>query len=585
MLLHGIFYGFYVLRPEQSTDVVPPYEVDNYAREAIDLDALRKKIAAELQQGIIRQLPHRPDHITALFTKHEADKIRPLKDYSAPKGDSVNSYADARKFSMMSLEDAYALLKPAAYMAKVDISDAFRTVGVHPKHRRLLAFKMRDPLTGQDSYYEEARFPMGLKNSPEIFCRLSQAVRAMMAARGIRGVVVYVDDFLIVADTQRECQLALDILLELLQSLGFTISEKKTVLPTQSLTFLGLQLDTNCDGAGGMRVTVPADKMRKARDLAIQLSKQHTVTAAELQHALGYFNHLAQAIFSARVYLRRLIAVLHSAADDNAIPVTNDMRLDLEWWATQAATHNGTAVILHRPVMTSGFFATDASDWGMGGVLGDREFSVSWDKLDEAIHLHIPVRLRKYVKPKARPARDAPSRWWIDYREQFAMFYALLLWNDELRGKHATLHCDNTVAQFTLNKGSATAMPMHALIRRMYAYLAAENIRVRVVRISSEANLLADALSRKQYGLYQSARAAFRPPPAPEAWEPRVFRDRPLMEQAALQWVQQDTTPTTQSPSLPQGGDTEGMDDVLLMIADCPGHDSTEYMALHMALV
>jgi hypothetical protein len=234
--------------------------------------------------------------------------------------------------------------------------------------------------------------------------------------------------------------------------------------------------------------------------------------------------------------------------------------------------------------MARGFFATDASDWGMGGVLGDREFSVSWDELDVAIHTHIPVRLRKYVRPRVRPAKDAPSRWWIDYREQFAMFYALLLWNDVLQDKHATLHCDNTVAQFTLNKGSATALPMHALLRRMYAYLAAENIRVRVVRITSEANLLADALSRKQFALYDAARAAYVPPAAPDAWEPRVFRDRPLMEQAALEWVQQDTTPTTQSPSPFAEEDTEGMDDVLLMTADCQEHDSTEYMALHMEL-
>jgi hypothetical protein len=160
------------------------------------------------------------------------------------------------------------------------------------------------------------------------------------------------------------------------------------------------------------------------------------------------------------------------------------------------------------------------------------------------------------------------------------MFYALLLWNSELRGKHATLHCDNTVAQFTLNKGSATALPMHALIRRMYAYLASEHIRVRVVRITSAANILADALSRKRPDEYEAARANHVPPQAPDAWEPRTFRDRPLMEQAARRWLQ--NSDTAAAPAQADG--VEDGDDVLLMIEPCPEHDSTEYMLLHAAL-
>jgi hypothetical protein len=55
-------------------------------------------VGAELQSGIIQELQAKPAHLTALFTKREADKIRPLKDYSAPKGAAVNDYADANRF-------------------------------------------------------------------------------------------------------------------------------------------------------------------------------------------------------------------------------------------------------------------------------------------------------------------------------------------------------------------------------------------------------------------------------------------------------------------------------------------------------
>ena len=44
LLLHGIHYGFYVLKPHQAVTDVPPLEVDNYAHDPIDVNALHAKI-------------------------------------------------------------------------------------------------------------------------------------------------------------------------------------------------------------------------------------------------------------------------------------------------------------------------------------------------------------------------------------------------------------------------------------------------------------------------------------------------------------------------------------------------------------
>lgn len=579
LLLHGIHYGFYVMAPNMTAADIPPFEVDNYARTPGEQDALRVKIAAELEAGLLQELHHPPRHSTALFTKQEADKVRPLRDYSAPKGNSINDHADAGAFKMMSLEDGYALMKPGCWMAKADVEAAFRTVGVHHKHWDVLAFQ-HDDKAGVRRYYRDTRFPFGLKCSPEVFCRLSQAVRAMMAAMGIPAIVVYVDDFLVVADTEIACQAALDALLSLLEELGFTASPKKTVLPSQRLTFLGLLLESNCDGQGRMQVTVPHDKLVKARELAIGLCNRHTISCTELQRALGYFNHLAQAVFSARVYLRRLIEALRQATMPTML-VTPDMRYDLMWWANHAKAHNGKAVLMHKPRMQCGFFATDASDWGMGGVLGDKWFSVAWAELPGAISQLIPRDLRKYLKVKYRPDPAKPGTWWIDYREQFAMFFALLMWRDELTGRHAALHCDNVVAEHTLNKGSAFNLMMHALIRRMYRYMAAENVRVRVFRITTHANILADALSRGDMHAYLQAAASWTVPSPAEVWEARVFRNPPLLEQAAVRFREgrekesdkQDTVGTCDATH----------NEILLMHTEVPSTDSDEYHTLFNA--
>ena len=90
----------------------------------------------------------------------------------------------------------------------------------------------------------DTRLSFGGRRSPEIFHRLTQAVKRMMSRKGYNAVVVYVDDFLIIGESREACQLqaAFDTLLALLQNLG--ISWHKVVLPTQRLVLLGILLDT-----------------------------------------------------------------------------------------------------------------------------------------------------------------------------------------------------------------------------------------------------------------------------------------------------------------------------------------------------
>ena len=48
----------------------------------------------------------------------------------------------------------------------------------------------------------------GASKSPEVFHRLTQAVTRMMARREFRTILAYLDDFLIIGDTNHECELA-----------------------------------------------------------------------------------------------------------------------------------------------------------------------------------------------------------------------------------------------------------------------------------------------------------------------------------------------------------------------------------------
>jgi len=165
-------------------------------------------------------------------------------------------------FIMMGHNDACALLTPKAFMAKLDIASAFRTVGVHPDHWELLGHKWL--LKGQIRFIINTRLPFGLACSPEIFCRLTAAVRAMMAAAGFTATFIYVDDFFLVEGSHEACKKAQEALSALLPALGFTEKLSKRCGPSQQCLLLGLQYATNADGNGKMTVTVPEDKLRKA---------------------------------------------------------------------------------------------------------------------------------------------------------------------------------------------------------------------------------------------------------------------------------------------------------------------------------
>ena len=76
-----------------------------------------------------------------------------------------------------------------------------------------------------------------------IFHRLTQAACRMMANKGYT-VLAYLDDFLVIESTQLRCRAAFNMLVSLLESLGFTINWTKVVYPAQCLTFLGVEINT-----------------------------------------------------------------------------------------------------------------------------------------------------------------------------------------------------------------------------------------------------------------------------------------------------------------------------------------------------
>jgi len=106
-----------------------------------------------------------------------------------------------RSFKFQTLDDAIRALRPRYYVAKIDLRHPYRSVPIHPANYQATGCKWRFSGDDFDTFFFDTRLPFGAKCSPEIFHRFTPAVRQMMARRGYRDIIVYLDDFLVIGAT------------------------------------------------------------------------------------------------------------------------------------------------------------------------------------------------------------------------------------------------------------------------------------------------------------------------------------------------------------------------------------------------
>lgn len=95
--------------------------------------------------------------------------------------------------------------------------------------------------------------PFGLSCAPWTFTKVIKPLMALLQAWGIR-IIIYIDDMLILAELQH-----LEVLIFLLEVLGFIVNKKKSILcPAQKLEFLGLLVDSL-----SLQLKLPSEKLKQ----------------------------------------------------------------------------------------------------------------------------------------------------------------------------------------------------------------------------------------------------------------------------------------------------------------------------------
>ena len=68
------------------------------------------------------------------------------------------------------------LISQGCYLAKIDLSSAYRSFPIHPSNYQATGLKWQFANTSSPTYMYDTKLPFGAAKSPQIFQRLSSAV-------------------------------------------------------------------------------------------------------------------------------------------------------------------------------------------------------------------------------------------------------------------------------------------------------------------------------------------------------------------------------------------------------------------------
>ena len=430
----------------------------------IHLDAGKTQIMAEEVQkleekGAISAVQEsEPGYTSSIFLVPKSDgSWRPVVNLKP-----LNQYVISRHFKMESLKTAKNIIQKGDWLVKLDLKDAYLTVPMHRDHWKFLRFRWKGRL------WQFKVLPFGLSSAPYTFTKLMKPVISLLRKLGIR-VILYLDDMLIMAESQEEAKRHLATALELLVCLGFVVNTRKSVFsPSQSLEFLGFLLDTQ-----RMVISLPENKLRSLRKLCSQMARQEKTTLREIAQLLGMMVAAHPAILPAPLHFRCLERAKSQALRlglqyEMEVRLTMEMKADLGWWQTKVARHNGRTLQITQWDLT---IESDASMRGWGASCQGTTTGGPWtagEKMNS-----------------------------INYLELLAAFLALQSFASNMESVRILLRIDNITAIAFLNRmGGAHSRLLSDLAVEVWNWCLRRDITIHAEHLPGRENIRADWESR-----------------------------------------------------------------------------------------
>ena len=383
--------------------------------------------------------------------------LRPVIDLS-----TLNRHMVVPHFKMETQGSVRSAIRSQEWAVSIDIRDAYLHVPMHQAVRKYLRFVVNKKV------YQFTCLPFGLATSPREFTKLLRPVVSLLRQQGVK-LHVYLDDWLIRADTPEEAQLHSQTIIKVLQFLGWIINfEKSDLTPSQDFQFIGMQFNTR-------RFTVaPLPKMR----IKVQSVLQHwmanpNITARDLHRLLGMLVFMASLVRRGRLRLRPVqwwAATAWCQRTGNwsdRIQVPQWVLSEVAWWSSPAVLQ-GLPLAARETEVT---LFTDASSSGWGAQLGSHSTQGQWSASQRLCHINV--------------------------LEMQAVICAVRDFLPLLRYHVVRLMCDNAVTvEYIKNEGGTRSHTLMQMTIRLLKWCDSKAITLVPVHLPGVRNIQADSLSR-----------------------------------------------------------------------------------------
>lgn len=437
-ILSVIRDGYVIQIPK---NFVPPEPQGPRSSVLKNWDFVIAEITKNKSIGVISACSN-PQVVSPLHVVSSGEKKRLILDLSG-----LNCFLETNHFKLESWNTAWPFLEKARFACTFDFRAGYHHVKMSQRSSDFLAFSLDSP--PKAPFWKFTALPFGLSTAPWLFTKIFKPLLARWRSRGIK-VFLYLDDGLILAETEKEAERAGEWVREDLESAGVQLApEKCSWSPSSRFVWLGYECDLERGTVSPTESRL--DKTEARLEELIDGATRPTVLSRQrfLGSIASMFVVLGdQGVARSRALLNSVaVAQRSSRSDEWSMELSADEQRELRFWKENL---RGMSVRAIKAVFCPDWQVyCDASAFGVGAVLKDA-MGVVRDRVSQ-------------VGGKGFENESSAER------ELKAVKFAISEWREMIEGSVEVLS-DSQAAVAILRKGSMTAS-LHSLAREVWELL------------------------------------------------------------------------------------------------------------------